>query len=185
MGLKDGSKSYARPRQAIIECTVGSSRDIRYKAGGSILEGIIMPPNIMEGRKINWLNRTIIRELGETTPIKPPRVEKVKIVSSKINTNHPQFDGTPALKKGIAVIVMMTDTRMTCTKLLNMGIVIIERAGTPLILKLRNIPSSRDSTTGLGKPSNVPAITVTRIMEAIMVGAKFGLRPVMSNPMRR
>ena len=88
------------------------------------------------------------------------------------------------MNNGIAVNVMMTETRRMCTRLLIIGIVIIDRAGTPLILKLRNIPASRDSTTGLGRPSNVQAIIATRIMAGIMVGAKVGFNPVISKPIK-
>ena len=181
-GSKTASIPNARPRQAFMEWTVGRSIETRYKAGGNMLLGTIMPPKIMEGRKIIWLNRTIERELGETTPINMPMLANVKMVNSNIKTKYPQLTGAFALKKGIAVNVMMMDTMIMCTKLLNTGMVTIESSGTPLILKLRNIPASRDSTTGLGKPSKVHAIIATRIIEGIMVGAKVGLSPVMSKP---
>jgi hypothetical protein len=89
------------------------------------------------------------------------------------------------LKSGPAVAVMMIETRRTCAKLVKTGIVTMDKAGTPLILKLRNIPASRDSTTGLGNPSIVHAMTATRIMPGIMVGAKVGLSPVMRKPINR
>ncbi len=75
-----------------------------------MLDGIINPPRIMEGRKMDWLNRGIARELGETTPINMPKLAILKAASSKISTKYPQFDGTPALKNGAAVNVMMIET---------------------------------------------------------------------------
>ena len=80
-----------------------------------MLVGTIMPPKIMEGRKIIWLNRTIERELGETTPINMPMLANVNIVRSNIKTKYPQLTGAPALKNGIAVNVMMIDTIIMCT----------------------------------------------------------------------
>ena len=147
-----------------------------------MLDGIIKPPRIMDGRKNDWLNKTIDLELGEITPINMPRLANVKAVRNRISTKYPQCTGEPALNNGIAVNVMMTETRKMCTRLLIIGIVIIDKAGTPLILKLRKIPASRDSTTGLGKPSNVHAIIATRIMAGIMVGANVGFSPVISKP---
>jgi len=147
-------------------------------------EGIINPPRIMEGRKMDWLNKTMRRELGEITPISMPRLAMVKLVTMKTSTNEPQSSGMPALKNGPAVKAIIRETRTMCTKLLNTGMETIERAGTPLILKLRNIPASRASTIGFGKPSKVFAIFATRIMVGIIVGANVGLSPVISKPIK-
>ena len=76
-----------------MACTVGNSSEIRYSPGGSISDGIIIPPRIMEGRKINWLKRTIMREFGETTPINMPILAKANIVRNNISTKYPQFVG--------------------------------------------------------------------------------------------
>ena len=51
-----------------------------------MLDGIIKPPRIMDGRKNDWLNKTIDLELGETTPINMPRLAKVNAVRNKIST---------------------------------------------------------------------------------------------------
>ena len=74
-----------KPRQAFMAWVVGKSREIRYKLGGNMSEGIINPPRIMEGRKMDWLKRTIERESGETTPISNPRLAKVSAVKMNIN----------------------------------------------------------------------------------------------------
>ena len=82
--------SKARPRQAFMACVVGRSRDTRNNADGSISEGTIKPPRIMEGRKMDWLNKTMERELGETTPINIPRLARAKAEMIKIKTKYPQ-----------------------------------------------------------------------------------------------
>ena len=155
---------------------------MRYRTGGSILDGIMRPPSNMEGKKIDWLRRGTALKLGATTPINKPRLAKVNAVRININTKYPQFSGMPALKNGPAVNVITMETRDMCTKLLNTGIVAIESAGTPLILKLRNIPASREATIGLGRPNKVHDMIVTRIIAGIMVAAKVGFRPVKSKP---
>ncbi len=133
---------------------------------------------------MDWLNKTIAREFGETTPISIPRLAIVNADTMRIKLKYPQFTGTPALKTGPAVAVIRIETIMICTKLLKIGIVMIERAGTPLILKLRKIPDSRASTIGFGKPNKVHAIIPTRIIAGIIVGAKVGLSPVINSPIK-
>ena len=147
-----------------------------------MLEGTINPPRIMEGRNIAWLNNIVDLLFEEITPIKIPRLAMVNAVMTNTKTKYPQFVGIPALNNGPAVNVIITDTRRTCTKLLTTGMVRMERAGTPLILKLRKIPASRASTIGLGKASRAEDIIAIRIMAGIMVGANVGLSPVRSIP---
>jgi hypothetical protein len=65
----------------------------------------------MDGRKIDWLNKTIALELGETTPINIPRLANVNAVTTSISTKYPQLTGRLALKNGPAVTVMIIDTR--------------------------------------------------------------------------
>jgi hypothetical protein len=58
----------------------------------------------------------------------------------------------------------------------------IDRAGTPLILKLRNTPASRASTKGPGMPSRVLTMATKMIIAGIICSLKPGLIWTMIKP---
>lgn len=61
-----------------------------------------------------------------------------------------QFTGCAALKKGPPVMAIITEVMMAWMLIESAGIDNMDIAGTPLILKLRNIPDSRISTKPFG-----------------------------------
>jgi len=72
-----------------------------------------------------------------TTPIKAPRDPIQKAVTSVTSTKATQLLGVAPLKSGLPVRAMMAETIKVWKIVLMVGIAKMERAGTPLILKLR------------------------------------------------
>ena len=86
------------------------------------------------------------------------------------------------MKSGAAVTAMMAAAISAWKTVVSTGMIRIESAGTPLILKLRKMPASRDSTSGLGRLRIVLHVTVKTAMAGIMLSRKSGLMLIITTP---
>ena len=92
------------------------------------------PPSSIDGTKMICDHSTVMRELGETTPIKMLKPAQAKARARKINTKLNQFTGRGALNKNDPVVVMIAATIDMCKAVVNAGMIRIEVDGIPFIL---------------------------------------------------
>ena len=107
---------------------LGKSSPTLLSILGNMLEGIISPPNIMEGKKISWDHSTVERESDEITPMSTPIPAQVKAVSKRTRTKPAQLTGDGAPKNRDAVVVIIAATTIICKMVVSAGMVRIETA---------------------------------------------------------
>src|SRR3990170_8009139 len=129
-----GSRPMARPIKAFMPCEAGSNC-ANFKAGSGSMEcGSIKPPSSMDGTKSSCDHKTVARDVGETTPINTATDAQISASTRKTRIKSGQLTGMGALNINPEARVIIADTMVTCSNVVSMGMIKMEKDGTPLIL---------------------------------------------------